>query len=132
MENELNVAGPSKKVYWIGWVLGVLPSLLLLFSATGKFFKPDGMEEALKPLGWRMDQMTMLGIIEAAVAIVYLIPRTVVLGAILITGYMGGAIATHVRIDDYFIVVHILIGVLVWLGVWLRDPRVRHLIPFRS
>lgn len=132
MENELNIAGPSKKAYWIGWVLGILPSLMLLFSAAGKFLKPEGMEEALKPLGWRMDQMTGLGILEAAVVIIYLIPRTSVLGAILITGYMGGAIATHVRIGDYFIVAHILIGVLVWLGLWLREPRLRALAPLRS
>lgn len=132
MENELNIAGPSRKAYWIGWVLGILPSLLLLFSATAKFLKPEGMEEALEPLGWRIGQMTGLGILEAAVAIIYLIPRTSVLGAVLITGYMGGAIATHVRIDDNFIVAHVLIGVLVWLGIWLREPRLRRLIPFLS
>jgi hypothetical protein len=132
MENELNIAGPTRKAYWIGWVLGVLPSLLLLFSASMKFIKPAGMEESLDPLGWRMDQMTGLGILEAGVAIIYLIPRTSVLGAILIAAYMGGAIATHVRIGDNFVVVHVLIGVLVWLGLWLRDPRLRSLIPFRS
>lgn len=132
MANELDIAGPSKKAYRTGWVLGVLPSLLLLFSATGKFVKPDGMEESLKPLGWQMGQMTGLGILEAAVVIVYLIPRTSVLGAILITGYMGGAIATHVRVGDHFIFLHIIVGVLVWLGLWLREPRLRELAPLRS
>lgn len=113
----------------LGWALGILPSLLLLFSATGKLIKPAGMEEALEPLGWKMSQMTGLGILEAAVVIVYLIPATRVIGAILITGYMGGAIATHVRVGDYFILVHIVISVLVWLGLWLRDPRLRPLMP---
>lgn len=132
MENELNIAGPSKKAYWTGWVLSILPSLLLLFSATAKFLKPEGMEESLKPLGWRIDQMTGLGILEASVVILYLIPRTSVLGAILLTGYMGGAIATHVRIGDYFILAHVLIGVFAWLGIWLREPRLRELAPLRS
>lgn len=126
-----NTNGRGKQ-FWIGFALSILPSLLLLFSATGKFLKPTGMEENLTPLGWRMDQMTGLGILEAAVVVIYLIPRTSVLGAILITGYMGGAIATHVRIGDYLILVHILIGVAVWLGLWLRDPRLRALLPLKS
>ena len=75
--------------------------------------------------------MNGLGILELSVAVIYLIPQTSILGAILVTGYIGGAIATHVRIGDYFLVPHILIGVLVWLGVWLRDPRLRELLPIR-
>ena len=132
MENQKNTGHPSRKAFWAGWILGILPALLLLFSASIKFIQPPGMEDSLKPLGWRIEQMTGLGILEAAVAIIYLIPQTSILGAILVTGYMGGAIATHVRIGDHFIVAHILIGVFVWLGVWLRDPRLRDLIPLRD
>jgi hypothetical protein len=127
-----NTATESKKMLWIGWILGAIPALMLLLSATGKFIKPEGIEKSLEPIGWRIEQLTGLGILEASVAIIYLIPQTSILGAILITGYMGGAIATHVRIGDYFILPHILIGVLVWLGVWLRNPRLRALIPLRS
>lgn len=131
MENETNRVLPSRKSIWIGWLLGILPALLLVTSASFKFIKPDRMEENLRPLGWRIDQMNGLGILELSVAVIYLIPQTSILGAILVTGYIGGAIATHVRIGDYFLVPHILIGVLVWLGVWLRDPRLRELLPIR-
>ena len=72
-----------------------------------------------------------LGILEFAVAAIYLIPRTAVLGAILIAAYMGGAVAAHVRVGDPF-VVQIGIGVLAWLGLWMRDTRLRSLIPIRS
>lgn len=131
MENETNRVLPSRKSIWIGWLLGILPALLLVTSASFKFIKPDRMEENLRPLGWRIDQMNGLGILELSVAVIYLIPQTSILGAILVTGYIGGAIATHVRIGDYFLVPHILIGVLVWLGVWLRGPRLRELLPIR-
>lgn len=131
MENETNRVLPSRKSIWISWLLGILPTLLLVTSASFKFIKPDRMEENLRPLGWRIDQMNGLGILELSVAVIYLIPQTSILGAILVTGYIGGAIATHVRIGDYFLVPHILIGVLVWLGVWLRDPRLRELLPIR-
>lgn len=122
----------SKKAKIVGWVAGVLPALMLLMSSSFKFIQPEGTEEALRGLGLRIDQLSWLGPLEAAVAIVYLIPRTAVLGAILITGYMGGAILTHLRVDDFMIVPHILIGVFVWFGIWLRDPRLRDLIPLRT
>ncbi len=131
MDNSISSGGRGK-LFWTGWVFSILPSLLLFFSAAGKFMKPAGMEEALQALGWRMDQMTGLGILEVSVVIIYLIPRTSFLGAILVTGYMGGAIATHVRIGDFFIVAHVVIGVFIWLGLWLRDARLRQLLPLRS
>ena len=72
--------------------------------------------------------MGSIGILEILVAVIYLIPQTSVLGAILVTGYMGGAIATHVRISDPFYI-QALIPILSWVGLWLRDPRIRELIP---
>lgn len=121
----------SRGRVWTGYILTVLSALFLLFSASGKFFKPDGIEENILPLGWRIDQMTTLGVIEVACVIVYLIPQTAVLGAILITAYLGGATATHVRIDDPFYI-PIVLGVVVWLGIWLREPRLWDLIPLRK
>lgn len=123
---------PSKSVRWISYILSGLPALFLLLSAGAKFLKPEGIEKGLEPIGWKVGQLTGLGILEAAVVIIYLIPRTSVLGAILITGYMGGAIATHVRVGDYFIIVHLLIGVFVWLGLWLREPRLKSVLPLRG
>ena len=78
-----------------------------------------------------MSQMTGLGILEAACTIVYLIPRTAYLGAILLTAYMDGAVATHVRVGEPFYL-QVGLGVLVWLGLYLRDPRIRELIPLRN
>lgn len=128
---DLRERSVSKGASWAGWVIGVLPSLLLLMSAAMKFFPPTGFDEGLRHLGWDAGKMFYIGIVEVFCAVVYLVPRTAVLGAILITAYMGGAIATHVRVGDMFIV-QILIGMLVWLGLYLRDPRLRSLLPIRT
>ena len=93
-----------------------------------------GGEEAVREvarLGWTPPLMGSIGILEILVAVIYLIPQTSILGAVLATGYMGGAIATHVRISDPFFI-QLLIGILFWVGLWLRDPRVRELIPIRK
>ena len=121
----------SKKILWAGYIATSLPVLLLLFSASGKFFKPDGMEANIIPLGWRMDQMTWLGIVELACVIIYLIPQTAVFGAVLLTAYLGGATAAHARIGEpYFI--PIIAGILVWVGIYLREPRLWTLAPIRK
>ena len=120
----------SKAMYWIGWVVGALPALLLIMSGIFKFSGAGG-DEAVREvtrLGWTPPLMGSIGILEILVAVIYLIPQTAVLGAILATGYMGGAIATHVRISDPFYI-QALIPVLFWVGLYLRDPRIRELIP---
>ncbi|MBP9109264.1 MAG: DoxX family protein [Pyrinomonadaceae bacterium] len=122
---------PTKGMRIIGHVLSVLSILFLLFSASGKFFKPERMEVNVTPLGWRMDQMTTLGIVELACIVFYAIPQTSVFGAILLTAYLGGATATHARIDQPFIIPIILGGVM-WLGLYLREPRLWPLTPIRK
>jgi hypothetical protein len=107
----------------IGWVLSVLIVALLMFSASFKFTDFDGKEEAFAKMGWGVDVMKTIGVVEIAVAILYLIPRTAFVGAVLVTAYLGGAIATHVRINDQFFM-PIIIGVLVWIALGLRDGRV--------
>ncbi|QDT75931.1 DoxX family protein [Lacipirellula limnantheis] len=112
----------AKKI--IGWVLSVLIAAMLMFlSAPGKFMDFDGKEEMFAKLGWGVEVMKTIGVIEIAVAILYLIPRTAFIGAVLITAYLGGAIATHVRINDQFIM-PVIIGVLAWIALGLRDGRV--------
>ncbi len=130
MDRELN-APTSKWLLWGSYVISALPVLLLLFSASGKFFKPEGMEANITPLGWRMDQMVTLGIIELACTALYLIPRTSIFGAILLTAYLGGATAAHVRIGDPFFI-PVVVGALLWLGLYLREPRLRALVPIRN
>lgn len=132
MENVAVAPANSRAMFWIGWVLSGLPSLLLLFSGAMKFMPatPE-MEQGMQHVGWTMDKIPTLGVLEIASVILYLIPQTAVLGAILVTGYMGGAIATHLRVGDP-VIVQTIIPIVVWLGLWLREPRLRALMPIRS
>ena len=116
---------------WTGRVISALPVLGLLMSATFKFIPMEGMDKQLAGIGWTVDQMRMLGIIEVVCTLLYLIPQTSVLGAILLTGYLGGATATHVRVGENWLA-PVIIGVLVWLGLFLRDARLRAILPLRS
>src|SRR5438105_2518499 len=98
-------AGPvSKKMLWAGWMIGMLPVLMLLMSAVMKFVKPPDVVKGFSDLGWPESLALWLGIVEITCTLIYVIPRTAVLGAILLTGYLGGAIATHVRIGQPFFI----------------------------
>lgn len=130
MENEVRPTG-SKTLTYIGWAISILVGLALLASSIFKFMPPNAdAEQGLQHIGWRADQMATLGVLEILSAIFFLIPQTAVLGAILLTGYMGGAIATHLRVGDP-VIVQILIPMLAWLGIWLRDYRLRAILPLR-
>lgn len=118
----------SKGARIAGWVLSILPCLLFIMGGIMKLVQPAGFEEGLKPMGWDAGTMKYIGIVELACAAIYLFPRTAVLGAILLTGYMGGAIATHVRVGD-MVFTQILIGIVIWFALWLSDSRVKNLIP---
>lgn len=131
MQSDAQIAPVSKTMLWTGRVISALPVLLLLFSAAMKFLKPPEVVEGMAHLGYPENLTLGLGITELACTVIYAIPRTSVLGAILLTGYLGGATATHVRIGEPFFT-PIIAGVLVWLGLFLRDPRLRALIPLRS
>jgi xanthine/uracil permease len=131
MQPNTSTAPVSKGLLWTGYVLSALPTLGLIASAVMKFVKPEGLPKEFARLGWPEHLATPLGIVELTCAILYAIPQTSVLGAILVTGYLGGAVATHVRIGDNFIP-PVIFGVLVWLGLFLRDPRLRALLPLRS
>lgn len=115
----------------LGWVLGGLPALLLLFSGAMKLLGPPEVVAGFEKLGWPSALAVPIGVLEILVTLVYLFPRTSVLGAILVTGYMGGAIATHVRMGDP-VFLHVLIGAAFWGGLYLRDARMRSLIPLRK
>lgn len=116
---------------WTGRILSAIPVLMLLMSGVMKLLKPAFVVEGFKHLGIPESLMLGLGILELACTAVYVIPRTAVLGAILVTGFLGGAILTHLRVGEP-IFMQSIFGVLVWGGVYLRDPRLRELIPLRS
>ena len=119
---------PSNALVWIGRVISTLPVLMLIMSATMKFLKPAPVVEGFAKLGYPESTAFGLGVTEIVCTILYVIPQTSVLGAILLTGYLGGATATHVRIGDPFHM-PIILGVMLWGGLWLRYPRLRSLIP---
>jgi small basic protein len=118
----------SKKALWAGRIISAIPVLMLIFSAVLKLIKPAPVVQEFARLGYPESLTLGLGIVELACAIIYAIPRTAVFGAILVTAYLGGAVATHVRIGDLFFN-PIIPGILVWLGLYLRDPRLRELVP---
>lgn len=120
----------SKKLLWTGRVLSTLPVLMLLLSVFMKFAPPPEAEQGFEHLGWSMDLAIGLGILELACTVLYVIPQTSVLGAVLLTGYLGGATATHVRVGDPFIM-PVALGVVLWLGLYLRDRRLHDLLPLR-
>src|SRR5215212_6662288 len=125
----------SRKQIITGRVLSGIAVLFLLFDAIGKLMRPVAVIEGTTQLGWPVSVILPLGIIQAVCLIAYLYPRTAVLGAILWTGYLGGAVATHVRLGNPLFS-HVLfptyVAAFLWLGLWLRDRRVRALLPLRS
>jgi DoxX-like protein len=131
MQSDTHTAFVSKKMLWAGYIISVLPVLMLLFSGVMKLMKPASVVEGFVRLGYPEGLALGIGVVELACAALYVIPRTSVLGAILLTGYLGGATATHVRIGEPFFA-PIVLGVLVWGGLFLRDARLRALLPLRD
>ncbi|MHC2070038.1 DoxX family protein [Bremerella sp. T1] len=123
------VATPAAAL-WTGRILSGLVGIVFVASALGKLNGGVSLEEGFAHLGLPLDIRLPLAFLELVIAVIYLVPQTAVLGAILLTGYIGGAICTHWRVGDIFIV-QIVIGVLVWLGVFLRDRRLWALLPIR-
>jgi hypothetical protein len=128
-------ASSSNKGVWAGRVLSGLVVLFLIPDAIIKFIKPAPVVEAFAHLGWPLSLANVLGTLLLLCTAIYVFPRTSVLGAILLTGYLGGAVATHLRAGDPLFS-HVLfptyLGALLWLGLYLRDDRLRGLIPLRS
>jgi hypothetical protein len=120
----------SRKIVWTGRLISALPCLLFIFSALMKLKGGPDVEKGFAHLGLPLSLMLPLAILELSCVVIYLIPATSVLGAILLTGYIGGAICTHWRIGDPFYL-HIVVGVFIWLGLYLREDRLKPLIPLR-
>ena len=124
------MATPSGKIVWVGWAITVLASLLFVMSAFMKLKGGPELDQGMAHLGLPDSMVKPLAILELSCLVIYLIPQTSVLGAILLAGYLGGAICTHWRVGDPF-VVQIVLGLLIWLGIYLREPRLKALIPLR-
>jgi hypothetical protein len=125
------MATSGKVVVWVGRGISVVLSLLFLMSAAMKLKGGPELMQGMAHLGLPESMIVPLAILEITCVVVYLIPPTSVLGAILLTGYIGGAICTHWRAGDPFFV-QIAIGIFVWLGLYLREDRLKSLIPIRT
>jgi hypothetical protein len=130
MSQDTPVSPVSSGARWTGCVLSAVPVLALAMSGVMKLMKSAAVIQGFSHFGYPETEIIPLGVLEIACAVVYLIPRTSVLGAILITGYMGGAVATTYRLGEGWFP-GVVIGILAWGGLFLRDPRVRALIPLR-
>jgi DoxX-like protein len=130
MEPSTSPAANPKWMLWTGRVLSALPILLMAGGGIAALIHPAMMTEGLSKYGYPPEAGRPIVIAEIACALVYAIPQTSILGAILLTGYLGGATATHVHAGEPFIF-PIIFGIIVWLGVFFREPRLRALVPFR-
>jgi hypothetical protein len=130
MQNAMKVQG-SRTALWAGRFLSGLAVLFLLFDGIGKLLKPTPVVEATTALGYSENSLFTLGILVLSCTVLYLIPRTQILGAVLLTGFLGGAIASNLRVENPLfshILFPVYLGALLWVGLWLRDARLRELL----
>ncbi len=115
----------------IGWAMSILPSLMFVMGGVMNLLKPAEVVEGARQMGYPVEAMTGIGIALMLCTLFYLLPRTAVLGAVLLTGYLGGAVATHVRVGDPPLntLMPVIFGAVVWGGLWMRDERIRNLLP---
>ena len=134
MQAAIPTVSVSNTQRWTGRILSGLPALFLLVDGAMKLFKPAPVVEATTQLGYSESVILPLGIVLLICTFVYLTPRTAVLGAILLTGYLGGAVATHVRAGGgaFPILFPVVFGVLLWGGLYLREQRLHALIPLTT
>ena len=134
MTTKSQTATGTKSTIWIGWIMSGIVVVFLLFDGTTKLMMITPVVDATIGIGYPAGVIRPLGIVCLACAILYAIPRTSILGAILLTGFLGGAVASKVRLEDPLfsqVLFGVYVGILAWGGLYLRDGRLRALIPLR-
>lgn len=134
MTTKSQTATGTKSTIWIGWIMSGIVVVFLLFDGTTKLMMITPVVDATIGIGYPVDVIRPLGIVCLACAILYAIPRTSILGAILLTGFLGGTVASKVRLEDPLfsqVLFGVYVGILAWGGLYLRDSRLRALIPLR-
>jgi hypothetical protein len=134
MPTDSKAGSNSKAMLWAGWGMSGLTVLFMLFDGISKLVLEQHVVEATTKIGYPVDALRPLGIVLLVCTVLYAIPRTAIFGAILLTGYLGGAVASKVRIDDPLfgsVLFGVYFGILAWGGLYLRDNRLRTLIPLR-
>lgn len=132
MPPSAQTAPASQVMLWVGRVISALMIVFMLFDAGIKILKLPAAVEGTVRLGYPASTVQLIGIIALVCALLYAIPRTSILGAILLTGYLGGATATQVRVQEAWSIFPPILGALIWAGVYLRDERLRALIPLNQ
>jgi hypothetical protein len=130
MSNASNQKNSSKVRTWTGYVFSALPVLFMLMSSAMKLSQQKMVVEGFAKNGMSPSVVVIIGVIELLCVIIYLVPATTVLGAVLITGYLGGAIMVHVRAGEATLIAPLLLGMMAWGGLYMRDERIRALLPF--
>jgi hypothetical protein len=133
--DRARAAIPSRRAAWAGRILSGLALLFLAFDAAIKLLQLGPAVEGTLRLGYPVEVIPVLGILQLACLALYIVPRTAIVGAILWTGYLGGAVATHVRVGDPLashVLFPIYVAAFLWLGLWLRDGALRALLPTRA
>jgi hypothetical protein len=123
---------PSKASLWASYVLSALPTLFMAMSSVMKLIQPPMVIQGFAKSGISADVVTVIGVVELLCVVVYWVPPTAVLGAVLVTGYLGGAIFVHVRQGEIAFFAPLLLGMAAWGGLYLRDARIRALLPLRK
>jgi hypothetical protein len=132
MDGRSVANAPSKGMLWTGRIISGFVALFLIVDGGLRLVGLAPYVEALVKVGYPASQAPWIGLALLVSTILYVIPRTSILGAILVTGYLGGATATQVRIQDPWFLFPVVLGVLAWAGLYLREPRLRALIPLKS
>ena len=128
----LHEAKGKRWLLWVGWVISLWPAFVVGSSATWKLTHNPWYVREFTRIGWSESALPLLAGLQLGCIVLYLIPWTSVLGAVLLTGYLGGAIATYVRMGEpYPVLVPLSTSMIAWLGIYLRDQRLRSLLPFR-
>jgi hypothetical protein len=133
MQSSTQFATESKGMLWTGRILSGLMALLFISDGVGHVMKPAPVVEAFARLGYPLSASVGIGVLALICTAIYVTPKTSVLGAILLTGYLGGAVSTHVRAGSslFETVFPVILGALVWTGIFVRDAQLRMLIPLR-
>jgi hypothetical protein len=125
-------ASPKRWMFWISWIVSLWPAFVVISSATWKLTRNQWYVTEIVRIGWPDTALPLLAYLQLGSLLLYWIPRTSVVGAILLTGYLGGAIATYVRIGEFYpVLVPLSTSMIAWAGLYLRDERLRSLIPIR-
>jgi hypothetical protein len=134
MSSIAQASAPPRAMFWAGWFLTALVGLFLAFDTTIKLLDLPMVRDAQVMIGWPVGLDRLIGAISLVCLLLYVTPPTAVLGAVLLTGLLGGAIASHLRVGDPLFshtLFGVYVGLMAWGGLWLRDEKLRMLIPLR-